>query len=976
MLALLAGGLCSLALPSAAAAAPVPPGPGIGLFDEASGGSVMVINYRAAPGAVNNDVTVKLVGTDYIVTDSAVGAIADLDGPGIGCEPTINMNEYRCPDPQVKPTCYDIFVPEFPPDARIVRRVQIQGREGDDTVTMEDSATADLVVTAGAGDDRVNPPTAQNPSGGHRCASFVTGGDGNDVLYGGGNSDLQFGQDGDDEIHPGLGDDFDLYGKKASVGGLGQDTLSYAERTGPGEFVNIDMSDFVQTAGTTGGPCRVGRGGPGFAEVDTIDITNTQQFEFVIGSSGDDCIHGTPYAQTLRGGPGKDQISGGLGVDTVDYSDKTSSQPVTVSIGDDPDGQTGNDGEGGGSEGDNVYSDIENVTGGAGNDTLTGQDRVPGLFDGLPGRYLTRSGQEGAGTLDGRGGDDVLNGKQDADTFAGGDGFDTVTYADRTSGVVATIGDENNDDGDETDVNILTSRGDNIEATVEKVVGGAGSDVLRGNGLNNVLQGGGGNDRANGGDGNDDLQGGEGDDLLDGAAGNDTVAGQGGSDPGLEGGDGDDLLDGGDGDDLLDGGTGADSIAGGPGGDGADYRDRIGPVTASADGAGGDGHPGEGDNIGADVEDLYGGTDDDVLVANGDAGILDGGGGDDLLDGGGGGDNLFGGAGADRVTYAARSAPVTVDLTNFGGDGEAGEDDDIADDVEKVTGGVGNDTFIGDGAASILSGGGGNDTMDGGGGFDLMHGDDGNDTVNGGSGTDQVYGDGGNDTVLGGADADTLHGGAQNDSLDGGTGADVLNGNEGTDTANYAARTAAVDVALDGAPNDGASNENDLVKTDVESVSSGSGNDTIDSADGLAGKVSCGRGSDTVSSRDASDTIDGDCERVGASSNRCSFRATNSGRMSRSGVVRLRVNCPAAGRTALTLRRGRAKIGSKRFSVREGKVKTVRVKLSRKGRRAVNRARRNRLRVRVTLSTIRSGKVSAARGGTQTITIRAPKGKS
>jgi Ca2+-binding RTX toxin-like protein len=970
VLALLAGGLCSLALPSAALAAPV----GIGIFDEASSASFKVINYHAAPGHDNN-VTVELDGTDYIVTDSGVGSITDADGIG-GCEQTVMMNVFRCPDPNVKPACWDPFNPEFPPDARIVRRVQVQGNDGDDTVTMENpdpndpanpSVTADLVVLGNAGNDRVN---------GHQCASLLVGGEGNDVLYGGDNSDLIFGQNGDDEIHPGLGDDYDPYGRIGATGGLGSDTLSYSERTGAGEFVNIDMSDTIKTMGTTEGPCKIGRGGPGFKEFDTVNVTPTEQFEVVIGSSGDDCIHGTRWAQALRGGPGQDQISGGQGIDSADYSDKTAA--VTVSIGDDATNAPGNDGVGrgvaGDTEGDNVYSDVEEIVGGAGNDTLIGQDRTTANYD-PAGGYNSRSGQEGANTLTGGPGNDLLDGKQDADTFTGGEGIDTVTYAGRTSAVVGTVGDENNDDGDATDVNSLTSRGDNIDGTVEQVIGGPGNDVLRGNGLDNLLEGAGGNDRISGGSGNDDLRGGEGDDLLDGAAGNDTLSGQGGNDPGLEGGSGDDVLDGGDGNDLLDGNTGADSIIGGTGGDVADYSERLGPVTASADGVGGDGEAGEGDSIAGDVEDLKGGTDDDVLVGNGDAGTLEGGGGDDLLDGGAGGDNLFGGAGADRVTYAGRGAPVTVDLTNFGGDGGAGEDDDIADDVEKVSGGAGNDTFIGDGASSIFSGGEGVDTIDGGGGFDLLHGDGGNDSLNGGGGTDQVFGDGGNDALLGGTENDTLSGGVGDDSLDGGTGADILNGNEGADTANYAARTAAVSIALDGAPNDGQSNEKDLVKADVESVSSGSGNDTINSADGLAGKVSCGRGTDTVSNRDASDTIADDCEKVGASSNRCSFRAASGGRMSRSGVVRIRVTCPAAGRGSLTLRRGRAKVGRKSFSVRAGKVKTVKVKLSRKGRRAVTRARRNRLSVKVTLSKIRAGKRTAARGGTQSITIKAPRGK-
>jgi hypothetical protein len=131
-----------------------------------------------------------------------------------------------------------------------------------------------------------------------------------------------------------------------------------------------------------------------------------------------------------------------------------------------------------------------------------------------------------------------------------------------------------------------------------------------------------------------------------------------------------------------------------------------------------------------------------------------------------------------------------------------------------------------------------------------------------------------------------------------------------------------------------------------------------------------------VTAKDASDTISDDCENVAAAAApRCTMRALSGGRMSRSGVVRIRVSCPTAGRTALTFRRGRSKVGRKRFSVRAGKVKTVKVKLSRKGRRAVNRAKRNRLRLRVTLSTVRSGKKKVAPSRTQTFTIKAPRGK-
>src|SRR4029453_9489491 len=56
--------------------------------------------------------------------------------------------------------------------------------------------------------------------------------------------------------------------------------------------------------------------------------------------------------------------------------------------------------------------------------------------------------------------------------------------------------------------------------------------------------------------------------------------------------------------------------------------------------------------------------------------------------------------------------------------------------------------------------------------------------------------DGSAATLLGGAGTDTLTGGPGNDSLDGGTGADVLTGGGGIDLADYATRTAFVNVSL------------------------------------------------------------------------------------------------------------------------------------------------------------------------------------
>jgi hypothetical protein len=118
-------------------------------------------------------------------------------------------------------------------------------------------------------------------------------------------------------------------------------------------------------------------------------------------------------------------------------------------------------------------------------------------------------------------------------------------------------------------------------------------------------------------------------------------------------------------------------------------------------------------------------------------------------------------------------------------------------------------------------------------------------TVDGGDGNDRLRGGSGTD-VLGGSNGD--------DELAGRGGSDILLGGSGIDRADYQARSAAVKVTLDTAPqvwgnpqsvaslflaaNDGESGERDNVLSDVENVFGGSGNDELigsDSSNGLYG---------------------------------------------------------------------------------------------------------------------------------------------
>jgi hypothetical protein len=149
---------------------------------------------------------------------------------------------------------------------------------------------------------------------------------------------------------------------------------------------------------------------------------------------------------------------------------------------------------------------------------------------------------------------------------------------------------------------------------------------------------------------------------------------------------------------------------------------------------------------GAGGNDLIdGGSGNDSMV---------GGTGNDTMIGGTGNDTMIGGTGNDTVSYAyvtSTTTPVTADLDGFADDGVSGEIDNIATDVENLTGSSSNDTLTGSTVNNVLVGGNGNDSINGG---------DGNDVVNGASGDDVLLGGDGDDELTGGPGSDTFDGGS------------------------------------------------------------------------------------------------------------------------------------------------------------------------------------------------------------------------
>jgi len=190
------------------------------------------------------------------------------------------------------------------------------------------------------------------------------------------------------------------------------------------------------------------------------------------------------------------------------------------------------------------------------------------------------------------------------------------------------------------------------------------------------------------------------------------------------------------------------------------------------------------------ADSISGGSGNDYLVGLGGDDTINGFGGDDQLDGGigndllsggdgndsftegtprNGADVMSGGDGVDRVSYLGPEwenyNPVSVTLDGVANDGQAGEGDNVGVDVENVTGGMGDDTLVGNAAANTLIGESGNDNLQGLGGDDYLNGGYGNDTITGGDGADTLQGDYGDDTITGGDGADRMQGDSGDDTF-------------------------------------------------------------------------------------------------------------------------------------------------------------------------------------------------------------------
>jgi Ca2+-binding RTX toxin-like protein len=539
---------------------------------------------------------------------------------------------------------------------------ELRGDSEQNKIVGEDGT--DLIHGGSNNDILYGDEELSDESGVLSSSDTLHGDSGNDTLYGGGGDDTLQGGDEDDKLYGQKGDD-------TLVGGKGSDTLDGG--SGSGDFVDYS---------TASNAIEVDMSKSGFQVIDDGENSEDKlnNIEGIIGSNHDDSIIGSnsiSVEETLYGGDGQDTLVGKGGVDHIfgGRVDGTDSYIDTVSYDYIDDGTyraiidlsatTGYQTEVYNSSGltaDKDYIDgVENVIGGKGDDTITG--------DGIS--NIIRGG-DGDDRIDGGSGDisDNLQGEDGHDSFIahlndgadnvhGGLGSDTIDYSslDNTHYINVTLG-----DGVSSQVKLDGVNEDTIES-IENIIGTRGDDTLKGNEDKNIFQGAGGED------------------LFIGSKNDDLFIG------GL----------------LSDGGSDGEV-------DTVDYTDATGSISIDATNTTTYQNIGGGQDrdkfIGID-KFIGGSYSDNFESAKNQSNIFDG-----------GVSEVNETAVGDKVSYfdsLLASDHVEVDLSNSRADIYEGSTlihSDTLLNIESVEGSIGDDTFKGDGSANDFSGNGGDDTLD------------------------------------------------------------------------------------------------------------------------------------------------------------------------------------------------------------------------------------------------------------------------
>lgn len=184
------------------------------------------------------------------------------------------------------------------------------------------------------------------------------GGDGNDQLTGSTGNDQLFGEDGDDTLS-------DDDGVNTIDGGAGTDTF-YSSNNSVIVNLTTEIVTFPDDPDRTDTLLSIENV---LLLNGTNDIVTGNAADNVLSSgAGDDQLYGKGGNDTLNGGSDSDILDGGAGEDTVTYENDDGSAVVDLSTGI----ATITDNFGTATD---TLTSVENVIGGRGNDTITGDDK-------------------------------------------------------------------------------------------------------------------------------------------------------------------------------------------------------------------------------------------------------------------------------------------------------------------------------------------------------------------------------------------------------------------------------------------------------------------------------------------------------------------------------------------------------------------------------------------------------------------------
>lgn len=765
-------------------------------------------------------------------------------------------------------------------------------------------------------------------------SNYIAGSFGNDTVDGGAGDDefYEANGNGSDSIIGGTGTDSITYDDSTTAYAISLNLATSTITRGSDTDTLVDI-EIITATDSSNDTVDASSDTDGFSinlHTGTVsgvpgNILQLKQFENIIGGSGDDSIYGSDFNNIITGGAGHDVMVGYNGndtfnqtdldgsdiiigdydIDTVNYDDNTNSSPLILNAvagvatrsGDvdslfsveriiatdssedvfdasgETDGFTINLTSGtvtNFSYGLIFASQFEHVTGGAGNDTIVGNDSA-NLLIGDTGNDTLNAGagndtlKAGSGNdyLDGGTGDDlfIFDTNFGTDTISDGGGKETLDFTDVTANITANLSGSINQ--------ILAGAGNTISwssATVllENFLGGSGNDNVTGNNTANLLAGGAGNDTLIGGAGLDTLKGGSGNDTLNGGNDHDTY--------------------------IFFDGFGNDTIIDTTGEDILDFTAVTAPLTINLSLSANQITSG-GNSVtisaGTVIETILATSGNDTIIGNSGDNELDGGLGNDTLSGGDGNDTFIetlgngsdtmnGGNGTDTVNYDdnINSASITynADLGTVVRNGQM----DTLISIERILGSDGfSDIFSAAGASvgfsidlssAVVSGLSNGivfasqfEYVVGGAGNDNIAGNSSANNLNGGAGNDTITGGFGADTITGGSGDDTLNGGSDNDTylFSTGFGADTVSDSSGVDFIDLRSFTTVITanlgtglISADG----GSSTISGLAG--IESVSTGNGNDSI-TGNTLDNNLNGGNGNDTISGGTGNDTLTG-----------------------------------------------------------------------------------------------------------------------